>query len=43
VVNKGQVTTSKYQAIAEAAKSPIAGAINDILESDDDEAGPGPG
>ena len=43
VVNKGQVSQSKYQAIAEAAKSPTAGAINDILESDDDEEGPGPG
>ena len=43
VVNKAQHTQSKYQAIAAAAKSPTAGAINDILESDDEDLGPGPG
>ena len=44
MINRGNVSESKYQAIAKAAQSPTAAAINDILESDDeDDIAPGPG
>lgn len=43
VVAKSTVGESKYKAIKQAAMSPTASAMKDVLESDDDEVGPGPG
>ena len=42
MLSKKEQTSGKYAAIAQAARSP-KGAINDILESDDDDQTPGPG